>query len=139
MIHFSHDVKFNEFAMKPQRGIDFIFENGEVIADIANSKLTILLKEKVIFEEDLCTNFATHAGGNSFVAQAILGILSPENYAATFNDPVVQLSNLIALISEDQVAHHKSVGMKIFRSSGGWIVENEDLSSDSSLLKVFVK
>ncbi len=135
-VEFSHDVKFNEFSIKPQREIHFIFENGEVIADIANSKLAILRNEKTVLEEDLCTNHVTHAGGNPFVSRAILGILPPENYAATFNDPIVQLSNLIALISEDQVLHHESVGMQIVRSDGRWMIEKERHLSDLSLLEV---
>jgi hypothetical protein len=48
LIDFSHEVKFNEFALKPERGMTFIFENGEVFADMANNTLSITLNIDIL-------------------------------------------------------------------------------------------
>ena len=55
-----------------------------------------------IHEFDLQTNYSAHANGDEYIAQAILGSSSKDQFVATFDDPIVQLANLMGLVSERQ-------------------------------------
>lgn len=107
-VNFELEVNTGGFRSETVRGQLLTFEYGEVLIDIMASKMRITFNDNKTYEYDLKTNNNDHADGDSYIIHAILGYPQPQGYyRATINDPIVKLSNFMALISQEQALKHQ--------------------------------
>lgn len=103
-VGFEIETDMSAYRSVMQRGLCLSFEKGKVLIDIMKSSMTITLQDQTTLTFDLHTLQSDHADGDQYVVHAILHEEMPKNHhKVTFFDPVVQLANEIALISEEQI------------------------------------
>ncbi|MDE3045563.1 MAG: Gfo/Idh/MocA family oxidoreductase [Verrucomicrobiota bacterium] len=121
-IAFELEVKANEFALASEREAHFVFEHGRVDLDIQYGKM-VIDAPNIHVEKDLEVNNQRHAGGDTYVAHTILGTLPEGQHAALFSDPEVQLSTLMALVSEEQAEKGDEGSVRLRQVGNEWMVE----------------
>ncbi len=119
-VNFSLDVKVDGFRTEDSRGTHLNFENGEVHIDIIESEMTIVLQDS-IQKFDLCGDHTDHAGGNTYILHNILGAPVEEQYKATYDDPILQLSTLVGLLSEYQARQKIMEPITIKKVGNHWV------------------
>jgi predicted dehydrogenase len=112
-VEFELEVDMSGMRTQAERGIQFEFERGTVVVDIINSIMTITSQDGAVVTRDLQTNNSFHAGGDTYIAQLILGMLPADRYKATLDDEVVQLATLVGLVSEQQAVGKRKQGARI--------------------------
>ncbi|MCI5051622.1 MAG: Gfo/Idh/MocA family oxidoreductase [Simkaniaceae bacterium] len=128
-IDFALDVKLDRFSQSTDRGTHFDFEYGEVIIDIERrGKMYVMLEGEDTIEIELTGATTSHAGGDTYVAHAILGTLPEGQHFATFNDPSVQLSTVMGLVSEYQVSNNSQERIRLEREGAHWSVKPPELN-----------
>ncbi len=125
-IDFELDVKLGEFTLKTERGTHFTFEHGEVIVDIEQSKLRINLGAASALEFDLYADGQSHAGGDVYVAHTFLGTLPQGQHIAVFNDPAVQLSTVMGVVSEHQALRGIQGAIRLTKAGSTWSCSQND-------------
>ncbi len=116
------EVDLGGFRPKTERGMNFVFEYGNVAIDVMQSSMKISLHDGTVHEFDLQTNNSDHADGDEYIARAILGIPVKNQYIATFDDPIVQLANMMALVSEKQSLLKDKKEWSLRKSTNNWVV-----------------
>jgi hypothetical protein len=119
-IDFELEVKLGGLYPVMERGMHFAFENGVVEIDQMKSSMTIVLSDGVKHEFNLQTNNNEHADGDVYIAHTILGTLPDGCNKATFNDPIVRLATIMALISEHQALHKNKQAIQIKKIKNAW-------------------
>ena len=104
-IEFEVETDMSSHREAMERGILLNFERGQILVDIMASCMIISLNDGTSSAYDLHTCYGGHADGDIYVIHAILNDKMPDNHLrVTVLDPIVQLANRIALVSEAQAA-----------------------------------
>lgn len=120
------EVETDMSAYRPtmERGTLLTFEFGQVLVDVMASRMVITLNDGNTSTYDLKTNYGGHANGDRFVIDAILNkTIIDDHCRTTILDPIVQLANIIALVSEEQAIHRYGT-QEIFFENKSWILKN---------------
>ena len=124
-IQFEVETDMSSYRSVMERGTLLTFEQGQVLVDVMASCMTINLNDGKCFTYDLNTLYGGHADGDMYVVQAILNKTTSNNhFQATITDPVVQLANIIALVSEKQ-AIYKQGTQEISYKNNSWVLESK--------------
>lgn len=122
LIDFELDVCLTG-SLSAKRGVQMEFEKGEVIVDVIYGKMWVKQHGKYPLEIDLQTNGRAHAGGDTFVAHTILDTLPQGQHQALIQDPAVQLSSLMGLVSEYQALHHLNSPIHLTQRGNQWKID----------------
>lgn len=120
-IDFELEVKIGGFKPTTQRGMRFEFEYGVVEIDVMKSSMVIILDNDIRCEFNLHTNNSDHADGDVYIAHTILNTFPEGQYTALFNDPIVQLSTFMGLISEYQAVNKTNKFIQIKKTKNDWV------------------
>ncbi len=101
-INFELEVELGGYRPTTKRGMEFTFEHGIITIDVMASSMVVTLDHGTTELIDLLTNNFDHADGDIFIAQSILGNVAEGYHVATINDPIVDLANVMGLVSERQ-------------------------------------
>lgn len=132
-VDFELEVNLGGFQPTTTRGINLAFEHGIVEIDVMKSYMIIALNNGSTYEYNLQTNNSDHADGDTYIAHTLLGSLPEGQYKATVTDPIVLLSTIIGLASEDQALHKNHEVLHIKKIKGKWVLAPLDMNIPSSL------
>lgn len=121
-IEFELTTELNGFARAVERGLQLVCDNGTVTIDVEHGHMHVLFNDGASFEFDLHVNNEVHAGGDQHIAHLLLGALPEGQHKAAFEDPAVQLSTVIGLVSEEQARVHSNKVAKLTLEGDRWIV-----------------
>lgn len=121
-IDFELAVQLNGFAPVAERGTQLICDHGTVTIDIQQGSMVLAMNDGVIHEFNLHETHEVHAGGDRSIAYLLLGALPEGQHKAAFNDPAVQLSTIMGMVSEEQARSRSNDVTTLVKKNDQWIV-----------------